>query len=369
MGSGFLSGWCGRILASGNGFCTCGTTGTTTGRHRKGNRILSRITFARRSLLLAAPALLPLVRAASAQAPGWRPARPVRLVVPFAPGGFTDILAREMADRLAPPLGQPVLVENRAGAGGNIAAEAVVRAAPDGLTLLVATQGIVEISKALFSQLSYDPDADLVPLGMLAAQPNLLVVGRSRFPDQDLAQVLAAAKTRNGGLSYGSNGAGSFTHLSMELLRSLAGVPMVHVPYRGSAPMLTDLMAGHIDLAFDGLGTSLPQVTDGGLRAVAVSSARPAAVLPAVPPVAATVPGFDATPWYGVFAATSVPQPVRQALEAVLQGVLASPAWAQLLRDRQAEPLPGGSAELATMIAREREVWRDVVRKTGTRAD
>jgi len=329
--------------------------------------MLSRLNLARRTLLLATPALL--ARPAAAQAPAWRPDRPLRLVLPFAPGGFTDILARELAERLSPVLGQSVVVENRAGGGGNIAAEAVVRAAPNGLTLLVATQGVIEISKALFSSLSYDPDTDFVPLGMMAAQPNLLVVGRARFPDQDLAAVLAAAKTREGGLSYGSNGAGSFTHLSMELLRSLTGAPLVHVPYRGSAPMLTDLMAGHIDLAFDGLGTSLPQVTDGGLRAIAVSSARPTSVLPAVPPVAATVPGFDATPWYGVFAATAVPQPVRASLEAAVQSVLKSDSWAKLLRDRQAEPFPGGSAELAGFIAKERETWREVVRKTGTRAD
>jgi tripartite-type tricarboxylate transporter receptor subunit TctC len=293
----------------------------------------------------------------------------MRLVVPFTPGGFTDILAREVAERLSARLGQSMVVENRPGAGGNVAAEAVIRAAPDGHTLLVATQGIIEISKALYPRLAFDADDDLTPLGMLAAQPNLLVVSRARFPDQDLAAVLATAKGRDGGLSYGSNGAGSFTHLSMELLRSRTPVAMVHVPYRGSAPMLTDLIAGHIDIAFDGLGTSLPQVTGGALRALAVSSAKPAESLPGVPTVAATVPGFDATPWYGVFVGTAVPAAIRDSLVTVLQAVLGDPAWAQLLRERQAEPFPGTPATLATFITAERTMWRQIIRQTGTKAD
>ena len=326
--------------------------GTTTRR-----RALSALAAA-----IAAPAAL-------AQAPGWRPSRPVRLVLPFAPGGLTDILARQMAEALSLRLGQSVVVENRAGAGGNLAAEAVARATPDGHALLVGTQGIIEINKALYARLPYDPDADFVPLGMLGQQPNLLVVSPRAFPTQSLAEILTAARSRPGGLSYGSNGAGSFTHLSMELLRARTGTPMTHIPYRGSAPMLTDLVSGTLDLAFDGLGTSLPQVTAGALRGVAVSSAIRSAALPGLPAVADTVPGFDATPWYGIFAPAGTPPGILEALEAALQSVLTDAAWARILADRQVDPLPGGRASLAAHIAAEREIWREVVRSTGARAD
>lgn len=325
----------------------------------------------RRGWLLAALGGAGLMRPAGAQpsAPGWKPDRPVRLVLPFAPGGVTDILARRFADALGPPLGQTVVVENRGGAGGNLAAEAVARAAPDGQALLVGTQGVLEINKALYARLPYDPDADFVPLGMLGQQPNLLVVNARAFPSQGLAEVLATARGRNGGLSYGSNGVGSFTHLSMELMRSRTGTEMTHVPYRGSAPMLTDLVAGTLDLAFDGLGTSLQQLRAGALRAVAVSSAGRTALLPDVPAVAETVPGFDAVPWYGVFAQAAPPPPVLAALEAAVQAVLTGPDWAGFLAERQVEPFPGGRAALAAHIAQERGVWREVVRSTGARTD
>lgn len=309
------------------------------------------------------------VFAAQAQALGWKPSRPVRLILPFAPGGLTDILARQMAEALSPRLGQSVVVENRAGAGGNLAAEAVARATADGHTLLVGTQGIIEINKALYARLPYDPDAEFVPLGMLGQQPNLLVVSPKSFPTQSLAEILAAAKSRPGGLSYGSNGAGSFTHLSMELLRARTGTPMTHIPYRGSAPMLTDLVSGTLDLAFDGLGTSLPQVTAGALRAIAVSSASRSVALPDLPTVADTVAGFDATPWYGVFAPASTSPEILSALEAALQSVLTDAAWARILADRQVDSMPGGRATLAAHIAAEREIWREVVRSTGARAD
>jgi tripartite-type tricarboxylate transporter receptor subunit TctC len=301
----------------------------------------------------------------------WRPSRPVRLVVPFAPGGLTDILARAAADQLTPILGQPVVVENRAGAGGNLAAEAVARAVPDGTTLLVATQGIIAINKALFSRLGYDPDADFVPIAMLAQQPNLLVVSPRALPDvTDLAGLIATVKARPGGMPYGSNGAGSFTHLSMELLRSVAGLELTHVPYRGSAPLLTDMIAGTIPLAFDGLATSAPQVGPGGpLRAVAVTSARRFRAMPDVPAVAETLPGFDASPWYGIFAQSKLDEPVLDALEAAFRRVLEGPAWAALLAQRQADAMPQGRVVLAQVMARERRVWRDAVARSGARAD
>ncbi|WP_439598351.1 Bug family tripartite tricarboxylate transporter substrate binding protein [Falsiroseomonas sp.] len=301
----------------------------------------------------------------------WRPSRPIRLILPFAPGGLTDILARAVADRLSPVFGQPVVVENRAGAGGNLAAEAVARATPDGHTLLVATQGIIAINKALFARLPYDPDEDFVPLAMLAQQPNLLVVSPRALPNvTNLQQLVAAVRATPGGMPYGSNGVGSFTHLSMELLRAVAGLEMTHVPYRGSAPLLTDMVAGTIPFAFDGLATSAPQVGPGGaLRAIAVTSGTRFRAMPEVPAVAETVPGFDASPWYGIFAQSKLDEPVLDALEAGFRRVLESPEWAALLEQRQADAMPQGRVALAQVMARERRVWREAVARSGARAD
>jgi tripartite-type tricarboxylate transporter receptor subunit TctC len=315
-------------------------------------------------------ALALLALPAMARAQGRAPARPMRLVVPFAPGGLTDILARACAEQLQPRLGQPVVVENRPGAGGNLAAEAVARAAPDGTTLLVATQGIIAINKALFARLSYDPDADFTAIAMLAQQPNLLVVSPRALPDvTSVAELIAKARATPGGLPYGSNGVGSFTHLSMELFRAAAGLTMTHVPYRGSAPLLTDMIAGTVGVAFDGLGTSAPQVRGGALRAIGVSGGTRFRALPEVPAIAETLPGFDASPWYGVFAPAAVPEAVQAGLEAALRGVLESPAWAAVLASREADPMPQGRATLAQMMARERARWGEAVRASGAKAD
>jgi tripartite-type tricarboxylate transporter receptor subunit TctC len=307
--------------------------------------------------LLAAPAV------ARAQS------RPIRLVVPFAPGGLTDILARAVAEQLQPRLGQPVVVENRAGAGGNLAAEAVARAAPDGTTLLVATQGIIAINKALFARLAYDPDADFVALAMLAQQPNLLVVSPRALPAVDSVAALIAKAKAQPGLPYGSNGVGSFTHLSMELFRAMAGVEMTHVPYRGSAPLLTDMVAGTVGVGFDGLATSAPQVRGNTLRAIGVTSAQRFRAMPAVPSVAETLAGFDASPWYGVFAQSAVPEATLAGLEAAFRFVLEGPAWQAVLTQREADAMPQGRATLAAMMERERRVWREAVQRSGARAE
>jgi tripartite-type tricarboxylate transporter receptor subunit TctC len=311
-----------------------------------------------------------LATPAAARAQGWAPTRPLRLVVPFAPGGLTDILARACAEQLAPRLGQPVVVENRPGAGGNLAAEAVARAAPDGHTLLIATQGIIAINKAMFARLSYDPDTEFTAIAMLAQQPNLLVVSPRALPDvNDVAALIARIRATPGGLPYGSNGVGSFTHLSMELFRSAAGVEMTHVPYRGSAPLLTDMIAGTVPVAFDGLGTSAPQVRAGALRAIGVSGAQRFRAMPDVPAIAETLPGFDASPWYGIFAQSALPEPTLAALEAAFRAVLDSPGWAAVLAQREADAMPQGRAALALLMAQERAQWADAVRRSGARAE
>ena len=263
-----------------------------------------------------------------------------------------------------------MVVENRAGAGGNLAAEAVARAAPDGHVLLVATQGIIAVNKALYPRLAYDPDADFTPLAMLGVQPNLLVVSPRALPDvTDVAGLIARVRATPGGMPYGSNGVGSFTHLSMEILRAMAGVEMTHVPYRGSAPLLTDMIAGTVPVAFDGLATSAPQVRAGALRAIGVTSAARFRAMPEVPAIGETLPGFDASPWYGVFAPAATPEPVLAALEAAFRAVLDSPAWAAVLAQREADPLPGRRADLSALMTRERAVWREAVTRSGARAE
>lgn len=317
----------------------------------------------RRPLLIAAATLLAAPRSLRAQA--WSPDHPVRLVVPFAAGGLTDILTRALAEPLSQRLGQPVVVENRGGAGGNIAAEAVARSAPDGHTLLIASQGIIIINKALFARLSYDPDTDFVPLAMMAQQANVLVANPAAFPEPTLPAILARAKAAPGTIVYGSTGVGSFTHLSMEMLRQRAGVDLTHVPYRGSAPQLTDLIAGQIPMALDALGTSLPNIRAGVLRAVAVTSASRSRVLPDVPAVAETLPGYDATAWYGVFGLSATPEPVLARLDAEIRAVVNSPSYRRMLEDRGADPKTESRAELAAGIARERPLWQAAVRESG----
>lgn len=318
----------------------------------------------RRSLALLP--LLPLPLRAQAT---WAPSRPVRLILPFAAGGLTDILARGLLEGLSARLGQPVLVENRAGAGGNIAAEFVARAAPDGHTLLVATQGIMVLNSALFQRLPYDPDRDFVPLAMMAHQPNLFVVNPRILPVSSMAELIALARSRPGGIPGGSPGTGSFAHINLELLRSRAGVEMPHVAFRGSAPMLTALMAGDIGLGVDALGTSLPLIQDGRLRALAVGSLNRLRALPEIPALAETLPGFDASAWYGLFAPSATPEPILARLDQEIRATIASDSYRRLLEDRIAEPMPASRAELVEVLAQDRRIWREVVRVSGARAE
>lgn len=320
----------------------------------------------RRSLAVLAALAAPLpLRAQDA----WAPTRTVRLVVPFAAGGLTDILARGLTEGLAARLGQPVVVENRAGAAGNIAAEAVARAPADGHTLLIATQGIILLNSALFQRLSYEPDRDFVPLALLAHQPNLFVVNPRVLPVSNIAELIQAARTRPGGVPGGSPGTASFAHINLELLRYRAGFEMPHVAFRGSSLMLTALLAGDIPFGVDAAGTSLPLVRDGRIRALAVGSAERLRALPDIPAVSETLPGFDASAWYGVFAHSGTPEPALARLDQEIRAVLASEQYRRLLDERMAEPVPDTRPQLVTRMERERQVWREVVRASGARAE
>ncbi len=315
----------------------------------------------RRALLLAA---LPLPALAQ-----WQPNRPLRLVVPFAAGGLTDILARAMAEPLSAALGQPVVVENRPGGGGNVAGEMVARAAPDGHTLLFASQGLTVMNAALYRNLPYDAANDFIPLVVGGAQPNLIVANPRLVPEATLAELLERARRAPGSITFGSPAAASFAHVSGERLRFQASVDITHVPYRGSAPMLTDLIAGNIALGVDAIGTSMPHIRAGTLKALAVTSAGRNPALPDLPAVAETLPGYEAVPWFAVFARHDTPEPLLAALDAALRGVVFSPGYQRLLAERGADSWRDDRAALLARMRAEQLVWREVIQRAAIRAE
>jgi tripartite-type tricarboxylate transporter receptor subunit TctC len=324
----------------------------------------------RRHVLLAAtlPGLAS-PRLAHAQGEAF-PSRPVRIVVPFPAGGISDILARAMADNLSPRLGQPVVVDNRPGAGGNIGAEFVARAAPDGHTLLAAGAAVMGVAKALYQRLGYDPDADFVPLGMLGALPNVLVVNPRTLPDPTLAGLIAAAKARPGALTYASSGNGSLTHLSGELFCAEAGIQLLHVPYRGSPQAMSDLVGGQVNMLFDSIATALPLIRAGTIQALGVTSRERSPDLPDVPSlVEAGLPDMHAPSWTAVYAPAATPAPVVARLRLEMAAVHASPAYLAMLRQRNTEPMPMTGAELEAYLTAERIRWAATVRRSGARAE
>lgn len=297
------------------------------------------------------------------------PSRPVRILVPFAAGGTTDILARAVGERLANALGQPVVIDNRGGAGGTVAGEAFARAEPDGHTLLVATASLICINKALYARLPFDPDTDFVPVAMLAQQPNVLVVNPRLLPMTTLPDLIAYIRANPGKVNFASSGTGSQLHLTGEMFRAAVGVEMTHVPYRGSAPAMTDLIAGNVPMMFDGLGTALPQVRGGAVRALGVASDAPNAALPGVPPIASALPGFLSVNWTGLFALRGTPDAVLARIDSETRKALASPALVTLYRDRAFDSLPISRAELPAFVTAESTRWRDAVRASGARAE
>lgn len=319
----------------------------------------------RRNLLLAGALLAPGLARAQAF-----PARPLRVVVPFAPGGITDILARAAAEGLSRELGQPVVVDNRAGAGGNVGSEAVAKSAPDGYTLLAVGPAVMGIAKPLYARLNYDPDADFAGLGLLGAQANVMLVSPRALPEPTLAAFLAAARARPGQLPFASSGTGSLTHLTGELFAAEAGLQLVHVPYRGSPPALADLAAGQVAMLFDALTTALPLHQGGQARIVGIATKERAAPLPEVPSlVEAGFPALDVPNWFGLFAPVATPAPVQARLSAALAAVTGSESYKSLMAARSAQPVALGDRSLDGFLAAERQRWAATVRRSGARAD
>jgi tripartite-type tricarboxylate transporter receptor subunit TctC len=305
---------------------------------------------------------------AVAQVPAY-PSKPVRLVVPFPAGGTTDILARAVAQKLAETWGQSVIVDNRPGAGGNIGTELVAKAPPDGYTLLMGTVGTHAINASVYSKLPYDPVKDFTPVILVAGVPNVLVVNPA-LPVNSVPGLVAYAKAHPDTLNFASSGSGTSIHLSGELFKVLTGVRMMHVPYKGSAPALADLMGGQVQLMFDNLPSSLPFVKAGRLRALAVTSVTRAAALPDTPTLAESgVPGFEASSWFGILAPAGTPHDVVMCIDTEVARWLASTEARDKLAAQGAIAAGGTPEDFARHIAAESAKWARVVRASGARVD
>jgi tripartite-type tricarboxylate transporter receptor subunit TctC len=300
------------------------------------------------------------------------PGKPIRLVVPFTPGGSSDILARAVGQELAAALKQPVVIENVPGAGGSIGAERVAKAAPDGSTLLMGHIGTLAVNPSLYPKLGYDPVRDFAPVAWVARVPNVLVVHPS-LPARNLSEFIALARSQPGRIAYGSGGNGSAAHTTMEYLRLVTRAPMLHIPYRGTAPSVSDLLAGQVQALFTGAPALLPHIQAGRMRALAVSSPRRIRSLPEVPTVAETrVPGtagFEADQWYGIVAPAGTPDPVVRLLNEQVNRALASPRVAAQLASEGAEPAPATPQAFGQLIAAEIKRWAPVIRSGGIKPE
>ncbi len=325
----------------------------------------------RRALLaaLAAPAFATTTALpARAQGGAW-PERTVRIVVPYPPGGSNDILGRILAEALRERLGQAFVIENRAGAGGNVGADVVAKAAPDGHTLLLTAPGPLAINDQVYRNMPYDPAKDLVPVALVATVPIVLMVNPA-LPVHSVAELVALAKARPGALSFGSSGNSSTNHLAGELLKTLAGINIVHVPYRGAAPAMTDLVAGNIALMFDNMPGSILQIRDNRVRALAVAGAHRAPVLPEVPTVAESgVPGFEAEAWFGLAAPGGTSAELVARINQQVKAALALPQVQARFVEAGAVSSTLDAAGFARFVAAERQKWGEVVRASGARAE
>lgn len=297
------------------------------------------------------------------------PTKPVTIIVPFAAGGTTDILARIIGQALTAELGQSVVVDNRAGAGGNIGGQAAAKATPDGHTLFMGTVGTHAINASLYKKMPFDPVKDFAPLTRVANVPNLLVANPAQ-PYKSVKDLIAYAKANPGKVNFGSAGNGSSIHLSGELFKSLAKVDMQHVPYKGSAPAVTDLLGNQIGIMFDNMPSAIQHVRSGKLVPLAVTTAKRSPELPNVPTIAeAGVPGYEATSWFGMFAPAGTPAPVLAKLNAAIVKVLAQPDVKKKINEQGAEVYSETPEQFAAFIQAESVKWGKVVKESGASLD
>ena len=321
-----------------------------------------------RSLAALGMTIAALAFAASASAQEW-PARPVHMIVPFPAGSSPDLIARILAEKLSPALGQPVVVENRPGAGGNLGTALVARAAPDGYTLGFSIPGPLAVNTVLYKKMAYDPFKDLAPVCLVAASPNLLVVD-PRLKVDSVKELVALAKSQPGKLNYGSVGSGSASHLTMELFKEAAGIDMVHVPYPGSPQVNAAILSGQVAAGFVVPATAMPLVESGRLKAIAVTTSVRSAVLPAYPTLAESgYPEVVSTAWQGVVAPAKTPKPIVERLARELVAIVRSDEVREKLSRLYFQPIGSSGAGLASLMRSEVERWGKVIRKTGATAD
>ena len=316
---------------------------------------------------LAAGLMLPWGTQAQTEA-RW-PNKPVKWVVPFPPGGAMDVIARTLGDRLAQDLGQAFVIENRPGAGGNIGADYVAKQPADGHTIMITSIGMAT-NKALYPKLSYDPVKDFTPVSLLAVVPNVLVVNPARSSDKSVKDVLAHARQAPGQLTYASAGNGTSIHLAGEVFASMAQLKLLHIPYKGSGPAVTDMLGGQVDLMFDSITSARPHIQSGKLKALGVTSARRSSALPEVPTIAeAGVPGYEVSPWFAVFAPAGTPPDVVARLNKALITAMRQPEIVRKLESVGAEPIGSTPQALAEHLNKELLRWGALIQERGIRLD
>jgi tripartite-type tricarboxylate transporter receptor subunit TctC len=313
----------------------------------------------RRRFLGLAAAAAPSILSSRALSANW-PVRLVRVVVPFTPGGSTDITARLVSTRLQEVWGQSVVVENRPGAGGNIAADMVAHSDPDGYTIFISGPGMAT-NKFLYPSLSYDPVGDFAPVTLLITQPNMMCVPNS-LPAKSVKEFIDFCHQNRGKVTYASSGVGTTLHLSGELFKRLANVEMTHIPYRGGAPAINDLIPGRVDVIFDNAPSIVSHVRSGSVRGLAVTTKERIAIMPEMPTIAETVPGFDVFSWFGFFVPAKTPQDVIAKINADTNSALAHPSVKPRFEDLGAVPKGSTSAELAAFLQSEIDKWGPVIR-------
>jgi tripartite-type tricarboxylate transporter receptor subunit TctC len=298
------------------------------------------------------------------------PAKPVRLVVPYPPGGVTDILARQIAQRVSAEWGgQQMIVDNRAGASGNIGVTAVARSAPDGYTIVFGNASTHAINPTLFKQIQFDPVKDFEPITLVASVSNVLLVSAD-MPARSLAELVALAKAKPGQLTFASNSTGSSNHLTGELLKRMAGIDMVHVPYKSASAAATDVIGGRVSLMFDNITTAMPHVKSGRMRALAVTSERRIAALAEVPTMLESgMAGFVVTPWWGVFAPAGTPRPVVERLNRDIVAVLKSKEVSEFFASQGTDIVANSAEEFGRYVRGEVARWSEVVKASGATAD
>ena len=303
--------------------------------------------------------------------PAWGqawPAKPIKLVAPSTPGDAPDVIARLVAEKLSTALGQQVVVENRPGAGGVVGSDAVAKAAPDGYTLIMGNAGSHGINAAVYTKLPYDIQRDFAPVSQVAVAPNVMVINPG-IPATSVAEFIAYAKSQPGKLSYASGGNGSSAHMSMELFKAMAGVDLQHVPYKGATPALTDVIGGQVVAFIGNMPPTVPHIKSGKLRGLAVTTTKRSALMPELPTIADTLPGYETVAWFGVLAPAGTPPEIVNRLSAEIGRIARSPEMREKLVAMGAEPVGGTPEEFKAVIDRDIAKWKPLAQKVGIKVD